>query len=202
MSDRRLPAGTTPWEVLAGDLAQLRRELDDLRGTVLARTSGLSQHVIASEAVSGANEWIVSGIPQGYEDLELVVTRRHVGTALTSIRLQFNGDAGANYSLYLQWWDDGTAGISQAHGQNHGAVGFMGGGAGSGGVCKATITAYATNLRTLVACHGWARQGSTQRVWVGGSQHAVTVSPVTSIRVFTASGDNFDGARFSLRGLR
>ena len=43
---RRTSAGSTPEQVLAGEIARLSRELADLRSTVLARTSARASMVL------------------------------------------------------------------------------------------------------------------------------------------------------------
>jgi hypothetical protein len=148
---------------------------------------------IASQTLgSAASSVTFSSIPQGYSDLVFVVNSNEFSSG-ASLGLQFNGDAGGNYSYTFMYGDGTNSGSQRAANTSSCYVGQINGGT----IALININNYSntTTYKTVLTRNG----ASSQSVFSGVSLWRNT-NAITSLTI--SRGGNFaSGSTFSIYGI-
>jgi hypothetical protein len=190
--------------VLAGEVARLRRELDDLRGTVLARMGT----VIARVSPSGSNDIDLTGIPQTYTHLELWFAARALGSFVDeNLNVRVNNDSGADSHQTIRV--GALAGADPTTTSGSGTLGTFAritGASQTGsrftrGIMR--IPWYReTGAKILLTEYSFfAGTTATNTQVARRDVHWVSNSPITRLTIFAPTGGWNTGSRFSLRGV-
>lgn len=165
-----------------------------------------SRRLISETVTTGsASEVNITSIPQGYRDLELRVRARSTfaGTEDT-LRIQFNGDTGANYDQQIIFGDNaGSAADTMATGQTTMSIGQLPAStatANFAGASRVDIMDYKTTARFKEVLMHIGQSYTLQRTQVGAGQWQ-SATAITSARVFWASGNFENSSVVSLYGL-
>ena len=150
---------------------------------------------IATTTLSSAvNTITFSSIPGTYTDL--VIINNGSSAAFSSVKMQFNGDTGTNYSSNRLYGDGGSAGADRIT-SNNGAYPAM------------TQTDNGTNIINVMNYS----QGNTYKTAISRSantgSYAMAMSSlwrsnsaITSVTIFTSNGTNFSsGSTFTIYGI-
>jgi hypothetical protein len=153
---------------------------------------------LANLTLSGSAATVTfSSISSAYRDLFLVVSAK--STDGWELRMQLNGDTGANYNSVFMYFS-GSAGSSQVTSQNQMKFGFYGVGSTTvESAWKTSILDYsATDKHKIV--HG--NVGNTTSDMIDISHHRwASTSAITSLVVYPGSGSWSTGATFALYGV-
>lgn len=147
---------------------------------------------LIGEATGGSGSMTVSGIPDTYRHLRIVVNGRST-TGLVSVSLEFNGQADGNYHWVRDQLDiAGTAGAGNGSDTNLINIGVTA--AGAVQALMADIPEYAAAAFTTALGHGWVygTTDSARRHYTTSGQWR-NAAPVTSVRL-SVSGDTWHAA--------
>lgn len=154
--------------------------------------------LLADTTTTGAvSDITLSGISSGYKALYLVAQLRGASTVTQdTLRLQFNGDTGANYDYNLLQHNDGNSAIVGVIGSTGsfiraGTLTCDGAPTGSASVYTLTIPNYAgVTWQKELQAQSFDRFGtaSLTREYVGGVWRST--AGITAIKLFAASGGN------------
>jgi hypothetical protein len=151
---------------------------------------------IASVTLSAtASEVVFSGLPQTFRDLILVMAPKRTTSGSNTIRVQFNGDSGSNYSWVTMSGNGSTASSSTGSDTN-----LLAGDIDSSYFNTQTVQIMdysVTNKHKTVL----VRRNRNDRTSADAGRWANTAA-VTSIRIFDASSDTFtSGSTFTIFGV-
>jgi hypothetical protein len=155
--------------------------------------AGATYEPIESKTASGsASSVTFSSIPQSYTDLIFVVNSNEFSSG-ASLGLQFNGDAGNNYSYTFMYGDGSSSGSQRAANTTSCYVGQINGGT----ISLININNYSntTTYKTVLT----RNVASSQSVFFGVSiwQNTNAITSLTMTR-----GGNFpSGSTFTLYGI-
>jgi hypothetical protein len=144
---------------------------------------------------SSASTTTFSSIPGTYTDLILVVTGSM--SVDNNFRIRFNGDTGTNYSDTRVSGDGSSAASSRASSQT--SIKISQGTHTNLGTYSAQIMSYANTNVYKTALMTSAMPASAVNRAVGLWR---STSAITSLTVFTASGNFTDGATMNLFGVK
>ena len=162
---------------------------------------GSYTELAAIDLVANAPDFDFAAIVGTYRHLELVWWGRGTKVAdFDTVRLQFNGDAGANYEWAIA--DSGSL-FNNGAGQASALAGDVTGaniaaGSASGGRLLLPFYADPTFAKVFNAS-GYMRYSSTYS-WVGGGAWNVAAA-IARVRLFPAGGNWLAGSRAALYGI-
>jgi hypothetical protein len=159
---------------------------------------------------SPAADITIPNIPQTYSHLRMIgMLRGDLAAAYTDLRMQFNGDTGANYDSYQMYsFAAGAAAVSELLAQTQmGWVSTINAGTATAGFFTPVvfdIPDYRSVLASKMVqgrASMWYSTGSqTLYLRVLEGRWRTFSSPLTSIRFFLAGGNFVAGSRLTLYG--
>jgi hypothetical protein len=154
--------------------------------------------------VSGSSTTTVTfTVPSGYTDLFIVTSARNSTSGGTDYFMRFNSDTASNYS-YTQMIGNGSSAASDRAGSaSQFNIGYVAGTSGTAPtICRINIQNYsnATTYKTIL--YNWNSQGADAKyVLQGVGLWRKTPEAITSISIYTTSGNIEAGSTFSLYGI-
>lgn len=164
--------------------------------------------LIQSQTISSATPFVTfNSIPSGYTDLVLVTTARgDVAATSVSLRVQLNGDTGANYDVSLLAGVNNIAASQQLPGLSNAKVIDMPGASAPAGAVSATTTEIIGYANTSIQKHFYSTGGSRFGTTSGALETVVyagdwrSTAAVTSLKLFPDTGNFVAGTTLTLYG--
>jgi hypothetical protein len=174
----------------------------------MAVTYQFISSVTTGSAVTEVN---FTSIPQTFDDLVLrIVSKSGVGSTLSQIYVQFNGDTSAKYRSKGMYWYGNSAANIETIADTSGQGYLMYQGTSSGNAQPGMGVFYIDNYKSTSTTKSII--GLTTQVQTGGINYFSKTSqvlfnspsnPITSMRLFASGSDNIlAGSTFRLYGIK
>jgi hypothetical protein len=151
---------------------------------------------IASQTLGSAAVGVTfSSIPQGYTDL-VVVVDGNTTTGPTDNNMQFNGDAGSNYSITGIYGDGSTAASFRSAANNMEVGGIYWAGGRGNRIVQINNYSNSTTFKTILSR---VASGSLIQARVGLWRNT---APITSIYIYVGASTYTAGTTFSIYGIQ
>jgi hypothetical protein len=142
----------------------------------------------------------------GYTDLRLVVSAKSTNASTTQVKLRFNSDSASNYSHTRLYGDGTSASSDRTSATDYYELTYISGIDTLGGYDLTTsdIMNYAnstTYKTTLTRWQDMNRPASAKYLMAVAATWKKTPEPITTITIFTNSGNFAVGSTFSLYGI-
>lgn len=162
-------------------------------------------HVALDKAtVSGSSTTTVTfTVPSGYTDLFIVTSARNSTSGGTDYFMRFNSDTASNYS-YTQMIGNGSSAASDRAGSaSQFNIGYVAGTSGTAPtICRINIQNYSNTNTYKTILYNWNSQGADAKyVLQGVGVWRKTPEAITSVSIYTTSGNMVEGSTFSLYGI-
>jgi hypothetical protein len=154
--------------------------------------------------VSGSSTTTVTfTVPSGYTDLFIVTSARNSTSGGTDYYMRFNSDTASNYS-YTQMIGNGSSAASdRASSASQFNIGYVAGTSGTAPtICRINIQNYSNATTNKAILYNWNSEGADAKyVLQGVGLWRKTPEAITSVSIYTTSGNIVAGSTFSLYGI-
>jgi hypothetical protein len=155
--------------------------------------------------VSGSSTTTVTfTVPSGYTDLFIVTSARNSTSGGTDYYMRFNSDTASNYS-YTQMIGNGSSPASdRASSASQFNIGYVAGTSGTAPtICRINVQNYSNATTNKTILYNWNSEGADAKyVLQGVGLWRKTPEAITSISIYTTSGNIVAGSTFSLYGIQ
>jgi hypothetical protein len=155
--------------------------------------------------VSGSSTTTVTfTVPSGYTDLFFVTSARNSTSGGTDYYMRFNSDTASNYS-YTQMIGNGSSAASdRVSSASQFNIGYVAGTSGTAPtICRINIQNYSNTSTYKTILYNWNSQGADSKyVLQGVGVWRKTPEAITSVSIYTTSGNMVEGSTFSLYGIK
>jgi hypothetical protein len=166
--------------------------------------AGSTYTPIATTTISGSSTTQVDFTSfSGYTDLVIISNARNSTSGGTDYFMRFNSDTATNYS-YTQMIGNGSSAASdRASNATRFNIGYVGGTTGTAPtLCRINIFNYANATTNKTITYNWNSEGADAKyVLQGVGLWRKTPEAITTISLFTTSGNIQAGSTFTLYGI-
>lgn len=154
--------------------------------------------------VSGTSTTTVTfTVPSGYTDLFIVTSARNSTSGGTDYFMRFNSDTASNYSYVQMIGNGSTAASDKAGSASQFNIGYVAGTSGTAPtICRINIQNYLNTTTNKTILYNWNSQGADAKyVLQGVGLWRKAPEAITSISIYTTTGNIVAGSTFSLYGI-